>query len=481
LTVTMDAQRDPTSKLDAGTLFRSHAGFVANFLARLGVAFQDVPDLVQEVFLVVHRKGGYVPGPARPTSWLAEIALRVASGARRTRRRRPEDPASDELEAAVAPVANPLAAAEIAQSLRRLQGAIERLDRPHRAVFILFELEEESCASIAAGLGIPVGTVYSRLHTARRQIIESYEALASARSRHGEAPVTPAAPLRLRDDEDAPALVRSDRRIACAVPILDYDVAQGLSRFEIACGGGCVDPPAQAGLAEAEVTASSAGLASVLKVAGLGFVVAAGIGSYLVMAPERAPEALEAVEIDRLGTTATEQVTEPRSPEEEVVSSPAAVVGPVARDDAEVAPDDSLAQEPRPEPREPRARGDAVRGSPRGSASDQDARARQGARADHGASPDRDQDDAVRREMRQLVETRRALERDPARALALAIRAQESFPQGFYQQEWQALHILALTRLRHFEEAIERAEAFAARHPRSPFKDRIERALQPEP
>ena len=472
-----DTQGDPTTHLDAGSLFRSHAGFVANFLARLGVSFQDVPDLVQEVFLIAHRKGGYEPGPARPTSWLAEIALRVASGARRTRRRRPEDPASHELDAVVASVANPLAEAEIAQGLRRLQLAIEGLDRPHRAVFILFELEEESCASIAAGLGIPVGTVYSRLHTARRQIVESYEALASPRGQHGEVPMTPVPPLRLRDDEDAPALARSDRKIACAVPLLHYDVAQGLSRFETASAGS-VATSAQAGTAAAKVTASSAGFTAIIKVAGLGLVVAAGIASYLVKAPERAKEAREVVDVDPLSATESEQLTEPReqlteprSPEESV-ASPAPVVEPVSQNDAGVAPDALLAQKLKPEARRSRARGDAVRGSPRGSVSAQASRTDQG-------QDDQDQGDAVRREMRQLVETRRALAQDPNRALALAIRGQDSFPRGFYQQEWQALHILALARLRRFEDASERAEAFAARHPRSPFKERIERALQP--
>jgi RNA polymerase sigma-70 factor (ECF subfamily) len=46
------------------------------------------------------------------------------------------------------------------------------MDAGHRAVFILFELEGESCESIAAGLEVPIGTVYSRLHAARRAFRE---------------------------------------------------------------------------------------------------------------------------------------------------------------------------------------------------------------------------------------------------------------------------------------------------------------------
>jgi RNA polymerase sigma-70 factor (ECF subfamily) len=46
------------------------------------------------------------------------------------------------------------------------------MDSGQRAVFILFELEHESCASIAAGLELPLGTVHSRLHTARKTFRE---------------------------------------------------------------------------------------------------------------------------------------------------------------------------------------------------------------------------------------------------------------------------------------------------------------------
>ena len=151
--------------LDAGALFRAHAPFVAGFLLRLGVGRRELDDAVQEVFLTAHRRGGFYPGAAQPTTWLAEIALRVASGLRRTRRRRPEaDAALDEPAGGPTPFENAVAA----EALDRLQRALDTLGLEHRAVFILYEIEGEPCESIAAGLGVPVGTVYSRLHTARR-------------------------------------------------------------------------------------------------------------------------------------------------------------------------------------------------------------------------------------------------------------------------------------------------------------------------
>ena len=167
----------PVLPIDAGSLFRMHAAFVAGFLARLGCKGQDLDDLVQEVFLVAHRRGGFIPGPARPTTWLAEIALRVASTSRRTSRRRPEEPDDARVLSATAASADPAQAAETGQALTRVQQALDTLDLDRRAAFILFELEGESCDAIAAGLGIPLTTVYSRLHTARKEFTEAYEKL----------------------------------------------------------------------------------------------------------------------------------------------------------------------------------------------------------------------------------------------------------------------------------------------------------------
>ena len=53
-----------------------------------------------------------------------------------------------------------------------MQRALDTVDVERRALFVLFEIEGESCDDIAAGLGIPVGTVYSRLHYGTRLMRE---------------------------------------------------------------------------------------------------------------------------------------------------------------------------------------------------------------------------------------------------------------------------------------------------------------------
>lgn len=164
----------PLHPLDAGELYRHHAAYVARFLWRLGVRGAEVDDLVQEVFVVAHRRGGFIPDRAKPTTWLAEIAVRVASAHRRRNRRSKEELELDAAPQLTADSPNASEQAETKQRLERVQRALDALDEAQRVVFVLFELEGESCEEIAAGLGIPVGTVHSRLHTARKNFMRMH-------------------------------------------------------------------------------------------------------------------------------------------------------------------------------------------------------------------------------------------------------------------------------------------------------------------
>jgi RNA polymerase sigma-70 factor (ECF subfamily) len=169
---------------DAAALFRDHAAFVANFLHRLGAGPGEIDDLVQEVFLVAHRRGGFIEdGRARPTTWLAEIAIRVASVARRSQRRSREQPDQSTISGASSRDIDPARAAETSEALDRVQAALDSLDAERRAIFILFELEGEPCQSIAAAFDIPIGTVYSRLHKARKQFKEAHARLSERERR----------------------------------------------------------------------------------------------------------------------------------------------------------------------------------------------------------------------------------------------------------------------------------------------------------
>src|SRR3954463_7975027 len=78
LAVREDAPSDITA-----AAYARFAPYVRRRLAELGVRDADLPDLCQEVFLVVHGKGEVLPSVDRLDLWLREICRRVAAGYRR--------------------------------------------------------------------------------------------------------------------------------------------------------------------------------------------------------------------------------------------------------------------------------------------------------------------------------------------------------------------------------------------------------------
>jgi RNA polymerase sigma-70 factor (ECF subfamily) len=154
-------------RLTSGQLFERHAQFVARFIFRMGVRDADLDDLLQEVFLVVHRLGGYHPGPAKPTTFLATIAVKLVRTERRKRQVRSFVEANDDEVREASGEGNPEQTATERQRLVELQKVLEMLDEEKRAVFVLAELQGETVVSIASSLGIPIDTAYSRLRAAR--------------------------------------------------------------------------------------------------------------------------------------------------------------------------------------------------------------------------------------------------------------------------------------------------------------------------
>jgi RNA polymerase sigma-70 factor (ECF subfamily) len=164
------ARRDypaPTFK----SIYEEHARFVWLTLQRVGVQREDLGDLAHDVFVVVHRRLHTYDRKSRVTTWLFGICLRVAANYRRRRRRLPSEAsirarASDDATAQV-PADEMLARRQESASAERV---LAKLTPEKRAVFVMFEIENLSCQEIAELMGIPIGTVYSRLHAARTQI-----------------------------------------------------------------------------------------------------------------------------------------------------------------------------------------------------------------------------------------------------------------------------------------------------------------------
>lgn len=151
-------------------LFREHAPHAGRALRNLGVSEVDLPDALQEAFLVVHRKLPSFRGESSLRTWIYGICMRVAAAYRR-RPQRARETTLDDAPVAVAPT-TPHDEAERREALAQLDAALERLDDDKRVVFVLYELEELTLAEVAAAVGAPLPTVFSRLQAARR-IIQS--------------------------------------------------------------------------------------------------------------------------------------------------------------------------------------------------------------------------------------------------------------------------------------------------------------------
>jgi RNA polymerase sigma-70 factor (ECF subfamily) len=149
-------------------LMQEHFEFVWRSLRRLGISSADVDDATQEVFLVASRKLDAI-SEGRERSFLFGTALKIASTHRRSARRRRELLDADVEEHKEQSSARPDRQAELSRARELLQAVLDEMDLDLKAAFVLFELEELSVPQIAEMLGMPPGTVSSRLRAARQE------------------------------------------------------------------------------------------------------------------------------------------------------------------------------------------------------------------------------------------------------------------------------------------------------------------------
>jgi RNA polymerase sigma-70 factor (ECF subfamily) len=169
-------------------VYERHFSYVWNSLRRLGVAAQDLEDLVQEVFEDVFEKlhTSYDPNrPIRP--WLFGVALRIVLNNRKRLGRRREVTSDWSLSDRADPVDPGLAAdltIEIRQKGELVKMALESLELDRRAVFVMSEIAGHTMPEIAQALSVPLNTAYSRLRLARRD----FEVAVRRQPRGGKAP-----------------------------------------------------------------------------------------------------------------------------------------------------------------------------------------------------------------------------------------------------------------------------------------------------
>jgi RNA polymerase sigma-70 factor (ECF subfamily) len=178
-------------QLDLVGIYASQKDFVWLTLQRMGVRRPDLEDVFQDVFVIAHRRLHTYDPDAKLSAWLYGICLRSLAAHRRRAFRRRER--AEDMDASAAPPGTEHWHAQIEapdERLRQLErqatlsDLLDTLDPDHRVVVVMFEVEDHSCAHIADLIGVPVGTVHSRLYTARRKLAQ-----AAGRLRHrGGAP-----------------------------------------------------------------------------------------------------------------------------------------------------------------------------------------------------------------------------------------------------------------------------------------------------
>lgn len=137
---------------------------------------QDAEDVAQEAFAKAYRRFAGLRNPGQFRGWIVRVTWRLAIDRWRTNRRR----AAREEAIAVAP--GPETAEELvlaAHRAARLWDAIDSLPEKLRIVIILSAMEGHDVREVAELLGIPAGTVKSRLFLARKALAERLQCLAN--------------------------------------------------------------------------------------------------------------------------------------------------------------------------------------------------------------------------------------------------------------------------------------------------------------
>lgn len=170
--------------LDFTAVYDRHFDDVLRWLRALGGPDADLEDLAQEVFVVVRRKlahftGGNLPG------WLYTIAkLTVRDRTSRAWFRRILHRRGDvEPDDVPSGTSDPEALLEARENQRLFYRLASHLSARRREAFLLYEIEGYSGEEIAALLGVPVGTVWTRLHHARKDFVAEVRALMEKEAR----------------------------------------------------------------------------------------------------------------------------------------------------------------------------------------------------------------------------------------------------------------------------------------------------------
>jgi RNA polymerase sigma-70 factor (ECF subfamily) len=161
----------PGLALDFDAVYEAHVDFAWRAARRMGLGAADAEDVVQEAFVVVHRRLAEFEGRADIKTWVFKILLHLVRHHFRTHLRRPGDRAADDPSSVQELVTDhdPAAALERSEAVDVLDRLLGQLDDDKREVLVLTEIEQMTLAQIAEVTGANPNTVASRLRAARQE------------------------------------------------------------------------------------------------------------------------------------------------------------------------------------------------------------------------------------------------------------------------------------------------------------------------
>lgn len=164
--------RAPAPEGGFAQIYKTWFHEVCRWIRARGGPESELEDLAQEIFLVVRRRLPDFDGANLP-AWLYRITANTVSDHRRRAwfRRVFRGPRDAPLSVLTQPGDDPAERAERRQTQARLSRVLQRLSERQREVLVLFEIEGYSGDEIARLLEIPVATVWTRLHHARKALL----------------------------------------------------------------------------------------------------------------------------------------------------------------------------------------------------------------------------------------------------------------------------------------------------------------------
>jgi RNA polymerase sigma-70 factor, ECF subfamily len=144
---------------------------VSRWIRALGGPSSEQDDLIQDIYLIVHRKLAYFDGK-NLGAWLYRITANRVRDFRRLswfKHVLGKDPlAIEKLESADP---TPVVVFEAAEKRRELERLLSKLSSTLRATFMLFEIDGYTAEEIAHLQAVPVNTVRARIHRARKRLV----------------------------------------------------------------------------------------------------------------------------------------------------------------------------------------------------------------------------------------------------------------------------------------------------------------------